>query len=245
MQNIFSGKVMVIGGMSGGIGSKLAEQLSNAGATVTGFSRSGVPSDFGTTAQCDATDSAQLDNYFDGVVAQHGKIDGYAHALGSIFLKPAHLTTPDDWLATLQQNLSSGFYALRALTKRMQGTGYGNIVFFSSVAAQVGISNHETIAAAKGGLEAMVRSAAATYAGRGLRINAIAPSLTDTPMAQPLLASEPARQHSRKMHPLGEIATAEDVASLAKWLLSDTAKMVTGQTYVMDGGLSAIVPKPR
>jgi NAD(P)-dependent dehydrogenase (short-subunit alcohol dehydrogenase family) len=245
MQNTFSNKVIVIGGITGGIGSELAEQLSAAGATVTGFSRNGGSSEFGTVTQCDASDPTQLDSYFDGVLAEHGKIDGYAHALGSIFLKPAHLTSPDDWFATLQQNLSSGFFALRALTKRMQSAGYGNIVFFSSVAAQVGISNHEAIAAAKGGLEAMVRSAAATYAGRGLRINAIAPSLTDTPMGQPLLASEQARQHSCKMHPLGEIAKAVDVASLATWLLSDAAKMVTGQTYVMDGGLSAIVPKPR
>lgn len=241
----FDGKIIVIGGITGGIGSKLAARLAASGATLTGFSRNGGSGDFGEVAACDATDANQLDAYFDQTLAAHGRIDAYAHALGSIYLKPAHLTPPDDWNATLLQNLGSAFYALRACAKRMQSNNYGNLLFFSSAAAQIGIANHEAIAAAKGGIEAMVRSAAATYASRGLRINAIAPSLTDTPLAQPLLASDQARQMSEKMHPLGKIGNPDEVASLACWLLSDEAQMVTGQTFVSDGGLSAILPKPR
>ena len=241
----FKGKTIVIGGITGGIGSKLAAQLAANEATVTGFNRNGGTGDFGEIAACDATDPAQMESYLDQIIADHGKIDGYAHAIGSIYLKPAHLTPPDDWSATLLQNLGSAFYALRACAKRMQGNNYGNLLFFSSAAAQIGIANHEAIAAAKGGIEAMVRSAAATYASRGLRINAIAPSLTDTPLAQPLLASEQARQMSEKMHPLGAIGKPDEVANLALWLLSDAAKMITGQTFVSDGGLSAILPKPR
>lgn len=245
MHTTLEGKIIVIGGITGGIGSKLASRLHKAGATVTGFTRNGGSGDYGEVGSCDATDPDQLDAYFDQTITNHGRIDGYAHALGSIYLKPAHLTPPDDWAATLLQNLGSAFYALRACTKRMQGNGYGNLLFFSSAAAQIGIANHEAIAASKGGIEAMVRSAAATYASRGLRINAIAPSLTDTPLAQPLLVSEQARQMSEKMHPLGRVGDPDDIASLALWLLSDEAKMVTGQTFVSDGGLSAILPKPR
>ena len=127
----------------------------------------------------------------------------------------------------------------------MQKQGSGCCLFFSTTAAQVGIANHEAIAAAKGGIEAMVRSAAATYAPRGLRINAIAPSLTDTPLAEPLIGSPQGLEISKRMHPLGDIMHAEQVASLAHWLISDAAAGVTGQTFVMDGGLSSIVPKPR
>jgi NAD(P)-dependent dehydrogenase (short-subunit alcohol dehydrogenase family) len=245
MSTTLAGKIIVIGGITGGIGSKLATRLAAAGATVTGYSRNGGSGEHGPVAACDATDPTQVDAYFDATLSQHGRIDAYAHALGSIYLKPAHLTSPEDWMVTLHQNLSSAFYALRACTKRMQGNAYGNLLFFSSAAAQVGIANHEAIAAAKGGLEALVRSAAATYASRGLRVNAIAPSLTDTPLAQPLLASEQARQMSAKMHPLGRIGDPDEIASLATWLLSDEAQMVTGQTFVADGGLSTILPKPR
>ena len=123
--------------------------------------------------------------------------------------------------------------------------GGGTCLFFSTAAAQTGIANHEAIAAAKGGIEAMVRSAAATYAPRGIRINAIAPSLTDTPLAKPIISSEQALQISKRMHPLGDIAHSGDVASLADWLPSESARFVTGQVFVIDGGLSTIVPKPR
>lgn len=244
-------KVFVIGGISGGIGSALALQLQAEGHSVTGFARdadalekfsqaSGIP-----TAVCDATDPIALEAQLKDFAQTHGAIDGYAHAIGSIFLKPAHLTSPEDWLQTLTLNLSSAFYALRTTTQLMIKQGHGSCLFFSTAAAQIGIANHEAIAAAKGGIEAMVRSAAASYSPRGLRINAIAPSLTDTPLAQPILASDQAREFSERMHPLGAIGQPADVASLAAWLLSDAARFVTGQTYVIDGGISSIIPKPK
>lgn len=231
-------KVIVIGGISGGIGSSLAQLCRASGYTVVGFSRT-------SSEAIDATNSSALEDYIANIHAEQGRIDGYVHAIGSIFLKPAHLTRDEDWIQTIQTNLSSAFYALRACTKRMQKQGSGSCLFFSTTAAQIGIANHEAIAAAKGGIEAMVRSAAATYAPRGLRINAIAPSLTDTPLAQPLIGSPQGLEISKRMHPLGDIMHAEQVASLAHWLLSDAAASVTGQTFVMDGGLSSIAPKPR
>ena len=198
-----------------------------------------------STAVCDATDPAALKHQLQQFAQEFGQIDSYVHAIGSIFLKPAHLTTPEDWIQTLNLNLSSAFYGLRAATQLMMKQGSGNCLFFSTAAAQIGIANHEAIAAAKGGIEAMVRSAAATYSGRGLRINAIAPSLTDTPLAQPIIGSERALEFSKNMHPLGEIGQADHVASLAEWLICDEARFVTGQTYVVDGGLSTVLPKPR
>ena len=123
--------------------------------------------------------------------------------------------------------------------------GNGSCLFFSTAAAQTGIANHEAVAAAKGGLEAMVRSAAASYSTRGIRINAIAPSLTDTPLSQSIVSNAQALEISKRMHPLGSIGQAADIASLAAWIHSENAKFVTGQTFVVDGGISSIVPKLR
>ena len=241
MQKEHTAKTVIIGGITGGIGSALAQQLSARGDTVAGFSRSGTDG----AAACDASDAQALADYCKQAVSAHGRIDAYVHAIGSIYLKPAHLTAVEDWMHVINQNLSSAFYAMRAMLPILQKQGAGRMLFFSSVAAEVGLANHEAIAAAKGGLTAMVRSAAATYAPRGIRINAIAPSLTDTPLSSPITSNEQALKISQQMHPLGAINTADTVASLAAWLLSESAQQVTGQVFVMDGGLSSIVPKPK
>ena len=244
-------KTIVIGGITGGIGASLARKLCAEGHSVRGFARDSerinrlkeeldIPID-----TVDATNPNDIEDYIDSVRESSGEIGAYVHAIGSIFLKPAHLTSPDDWHNVIRANLDSAFYALRACTKVMQKQRHGNCLFFSTAAAQVGIANHEAIAAAKGGIEAMVRSAAASYSSKGLRFNAIAPSLTDTPMAQPVIGSEQALEISKRMHPLGDIGNAGDVASLAAWLISDQARFVTGQTYTIDGGISTVVPKPK
>ncbi|TVP80881.1 MAG: SDR family oxidoreductase [Puniceicoccaceae bacterium] len=240
-------KKHIIGGITGGIGHSLAQALLDEGHTVGGFSRNTDHAnlDSATLRNCDATDPEAIEATLLALNEELGGIDCYTHAIGSIFLRPAHLTSPADWHTTIRQNLDSAFYALRVLTKMMSKQGSGSCLFFSTAAAQSGIASHEAIAAAKGGLEAMVRSAAASYSSRGLRINAIAPSLTDTPLSKDITGNAQALEISKRMHPLGSIGQADDVASLAAWLHSDAAKFVTGQTYVIDGGISAIVPKPK
>lgn len=244
--------VVVIGGVSGGIGSALAKKLVEAGHSVIGFARDSKRlSELREqhpeieTHVCDATDSAAIKECLDKIYAAHEKVDAYVHAIGSIFLKPAHLTSDEDWNLTLQKNLGSAFYALRSATAQMNKQGHGVCLFFSTSAARVGIANHEAIAAAKGGIEAMVRAAAATYASRGIRVNAIAPSLTNTPLAAPMTGNPKMLEATRKMHPLGDIAQPEDISSLAEWLISENAKFVTGQIFAVDGGISSIVPKPK
>ena len=241
----------LIGGITGGIGSELAVKLGAEGDSVAGYARKAAvgdsfsPQDGFMLKTCDATEPEALETVINHFQKDLGSIDSYTHAIGSIYLRPAHLTPVEDWLQTIQTNLSSAFYALRSVTKIMSKQGQGSCLFFSTAAAQTGIANHEAIAAAKGGIEAMVRAAAASYASRGLRINAIAPSLTDTPLSQAIVGSEQALEISKRMHPAGAIGEASDVASLAAWLHSDQAKFVTGQTFVIDGGISKIVPKPK
>jgi NAD(P)-dependent dehydrogenase (short-subunit alcohol dehydrogenase family) len=244
-------KTHIIGGITGGIGSALAKSLQAEGHRVAGFARDSDKLDKLSaeldcrTCCCDATDSGSVAKTIASLSEELGGIDCYTHAIGSIFLKSAHLTSDEDWLQTIQLNLHTAFYALRPVLRIMSKQSRGSCLFFSTAAAQTGIANHEAIAAAKGGIEAMVRSAAASYSSRGIRINAIAPSLTDTPLSQPIVGNDQALEISKRMHPLGTIGQAADIASLASWLHSSNASFATGQTYVLDGGISTIVPKPK
>jgi 3-oxoacyl-[acyl-carrier protein] reductase len=118
-------------------------------------------------------------------------------------------------------------------------------VLVSTVAVQQGLNNHEVIAAAKGGIDAMVRSAAITYGRFNIRINAVAPGMTETPLTAPLLQTAASRQFSEGLHPLGRLGAPQDVAAAIAFLLSPAAAWVTGQVCGVDGGLGAGVSPPR
>jgi NAD(P)-dependent dehydrogenase (short-subunit alcohol dehydrogenase family) len=113
------------------------------------------------------------------------------------------------------------------------------------VAARVGLANHEAIAAAKAGVVGLALSAAATYVGRDLRVNAVAPGLVQTPMTESVTRSETARQASVDLHPLGRLGEPADVATVIEWLLDPANTWVTGQVFGVDGGLSTLRPLPR
>jgi NAD(P)-dependent dehydrogenase (short-subunit alcohol dehydrogenase family) len=178
--------------------------------------------------------------------AQLGLPTLLVHCPGSILLAPAHRTSEVQWRATLAANLDSAFFMLRAWTTAMlEAKQAGAAVFVSTVAAQIGVANHEAVAAAKGGLEAMVRSAAATYAPHGLRINAVATGLMDTPLAAGLLRGDAMREASARQYPVGGLGTTGELAGLIDWLLGEDARRVTGQVWTVDGGFTAIRPLVR
>jgi NAD(P)-dependent dehydrogenase (short-subunit alcohol dehydrogenase family) len=119
-------------------------------------------------------------------------------------------------------------------------TGGGSIVLASTVAATIGLTNHEAIAAAKGAVNGLVLSAAATYAPRNIRVNAVAPGLVKTPLASRITSSEPALKASTAMHPLGRVGEPDDVAACVAWLLDPATTWVTGQIIGIDGGLGRV-----
>ena len=167
-----------------------------------------------------------------------GGLDAVACLAGSILLKPITMTSQPEYEETILRNLTTAFSVTRAAIRLL--TDGGSIVLMSSAAASMGLPNHEAIAAAKGGVEGLVRSSAATYARKGIRINAIAPGLVDTPLASRITASERTLEHSKNMHPLGKIGAPEDVANMLTFLLDPTNSWITGQTFGVDGGLSQI-----
>lgn len=246
MHSTSAGAVLILGA-TGGIGSALARRLAAHSVPLLLAGRRAEPlealaSELGAASLVtDATSFAAVDQAADAAIAQHGALRGIVNAVGSIILKPAHLTREEELMATLQTNLVSAFAAVRAGARTM--TNGGSVVLFSTAAARIGLANHEAIAAAKGGVNGLVLSAAATYGARGLRVNAIAPGLVRTPLTARITGSPAAEQASLAMHALGRLGTADEVASLAEWLLGPDATWVTGQLFGADGGLGTVRAK--
>jgi NAD(P)-dependent dehydrogenase (short-subunit alcohol dehydrogenase family) len=157
-----------------------------------------------------------------------------------------HRTPAAQVRALLGANLESAIFTLGAwLDATRQVAHPGAAVLVSSVVSRIGVANHDVIAAAKGGVEALARSAAATYAAQGIRINVVAPGLTETPMTAGLLKTAGAREAIERQVPLGGVQTAEDVAGVMAWLLSDAASRITGQVIGVDGGFAQVRPMVR
>ena len=172
--------------------------------------------------------------------AGQGKLDGVAHLVGSLALRPPHAMTIESFEEVIKTNLTSAFITLSIACKQMLRNGGGRVIFTSSVAGSLGLVNHEAISAAKGGVESMVRSAAATYARRGIRVNAVAPGLTDTRLSIPITKSENSRQAAVDRIPINRINEAEEIVRPINWLLTDAPDNITGQVLHLDGGMSKV-----
>lgn len=195
-------------------------------------------------AECDLTDFEAVETVIQEAREALGGITGLVNCAGSILLKPAHLTSRKEYDDTLEANLTTAFATVRASVHAF-GTSSGSVVLLSSAAATLGMMNHEVIAASKGAIEALVRSAAATYATRGIRFNAVAPGLVDTALSSAIVKNATARKVSESLHPLGRIGTAAEVAGAICWLLDPGQSWVTGQVLGIDGGLSRVQPRPK
>ncbi len=240
---------LVLGG-SGGIGGATARRLAASGARVAIAARRAEPLEAVATASeritahtVDATDLDAVESLVQEIAGTAGRLDGVVNCVGSIVLKAAHATSADDWRTTLDLNLTTAFAAVRSGAKAMSRSGGGSIVLLSTAAARTGLANHEAIAAAKAGVIGLARSAAATYAPKGVRVNVVAPGLVDTPMSAKILSNDLMRQASEAMHPLGRVGRPEEVASAIVWLLDPAQGWVTGQVLGVDGGLATVRPK--
>jgi NAD(P)-dependent dehydrogenase (short-subunit alcohol dehydrogenase family) len=193
----------------------------------------------GIVRQLDARQPNEVADAVTEAVDRFGRIDGIANCVGSLLLKPAHLTTDDEFDETIATNLRSAFAAVKAGSKAMRASG-GSIVLVSSAAAQIGLANHEAIAAAKGGIIGLAKAAAASYSRQGIRVNAVAPGLVRTKLTERLTATPQAETASLALHALGRLGEPEDVASAIAWLLDPAQSWVTGQVIGVDGGLGSV-----
>lgn len=247
-----SEKTAWIVGATGGIGRCLVQRLTNQSWNIIPSARDEDrlqelvdEYDLEDPVPMDATDPKQVEKAAAGIFEKYDKLDGLVHLGGSFMLKGAHQLSLEEWKDTIDKNLNSAFYLLHYTIAPIQKQGFGSVVFTSTVAAQTGLPSHEAIAAAKAGIDGLVRSAAATYASRNIRVNSVAPGMTETPMSKPILSNETSRKITERMHPLGRVGNPEEVSSAYAWLLSDDSSWVTGQTISMDGGLSKAHPRPK
>lgn len=239
----------VVLGATGAVGACVTRRLAEQGHHVLVAGRStdalealadevaGVP------MECDARDFDQVSEVFREAGRLPGQLRGAVNCAGSILLKPAHLTSFEDYQDTLASNLTTAFATVRAGAKALRKGG-GSIVLVSSAAANIGLANHEAIAAAKAGIEGLMRAAAATYAASGIRVNTVAPGLVDSTMSQKIVSSPTALAASLQLHPLARVGQPEDVATVISWLLGPETPWVTGQVWGVDGGLGHLKTLP-
>ena len=166
-------------------------------------------------------------------------LEGFVYCPGSIRLQPFDRLTDAAFRDDLELNLMGAIRALRGALPALRRASGASVVLFSTVAASTGMPLHASIAAAKGAVEGLTRSLAAEFAP-DIRVNAIAPALTDTPLAAGLLRTERQRAAAAERHPLGRVGGAEDMAAAARFLLSEEAAWVTGQVLHIDGGMGAV-----
>jgi len=239
------GAVQLVLGATGGIGSAVCRELARRDARLALAARGRERLDAlaadtgGSVHPLDATSPEAVQETVDAVVAEHGRLDGVVNCVGSIVLKPAHRTSEAEWRSVRALNLDTAFGAVRAGAGAMLKTG-GSIVLLSSAAARTGLANHDAIAAAKAGVVGLARSAAASYASRGIRVNVVSPGLVRTPLSERLTRSPALEEASVAMHPLGRLGEPEDVARAIVWLLDPDQSWVTGQELGVDGGLGTV-----
>lgn len=226
----------VIFGGAGGVGSALARRLADRGEKTFLIGRNEEKlarraEELGAAyAVGDVTDQGSVEA---ALAAVEGEIGGIAYAVGTIGLKPLSRVTRDDMVHAFDVNVMGALYALQAARNQLaDGSG---VVLFSSVAAQRGFNNHVAVASAKGALEAVCRTLAAELAPK-TRVNAIAMSLTDTPLAEELTANDKIKQGVARAHPMRRIGQPDEVAALAAHLLSEDAAWMTGAVVNVDGG---------
>jgi NAD(P)-dependent dehydrogenase (short-subunit alcohol dehydrogenase family) len=222
-------------GASSGIGKVIAEDLAKAGHQV-----------YGTFNKNGCSDQENLNYHFLDVMSVDydlsflpDKIDGLVYCPGSIVLKPFHRIKAEDFANDYQLQTIGAIKTIQAVLPKLKESGNASIVLFSTLAVQTGLNFHSLVASSKGAIEGLTRALAAEFAP-SIRVNCIAPSLTDTPLAASLLNTDDKRLANAQRHPLKRIGTAEDISNLALFLLTEKSSWMTAQILHLDGGMSAL-----
>lgn len=223
-------------GASSGIGKQLANQLADAGHNV-----------YATYCKNETQSNNPLLHYHYCNVLDElinldflpDSIDGFAYCVGSINLKPFARIKPEDFTADFQLQVVGAIKIIQAIIPKLKAVEQAAVVLFSTVAVQLGFNFHTQVSTSKGAIEGLTKALAAEFAPK-IRINCIAPSLTDTPLAATLLNTPEKREANAQRHPLKTTGTPQDIANMAEFLLSDKSSWITGQILHVDGGMSAI-----
>lgn len=226
---------LIIGGSSG-IGLQLAIQLSQSGNEVIATFNKNRP-----TVEYPHIRFEHLNVLEDdlSINSLPDELAGLAYCPGSINLRPFERIKPADFESDYKLQVTGAIKVIQLVLPRLKNSEEASIVLFSTLAVQTGLPFHSLVSASKGALEGLTKALAAEYAPK-IRVNCIAPSLTDTPLAASLLNSEQKREANALRHPLKRFGKTEDIANMAEFLLSQKASWITGQVLHVDGGLSSL-----
>ena len=230
----------LIFGATGSVGSSLAEQLKNSGNDIHLVARN--ESEVKAIAEklgCSYTVADVLeDGFIEKVKLDIDEIKGVAYCVGSIDLKPLRMVTEADMNKCMKLNLYSAIEAIKGFQESLK-KNKGSVVLFSTVAAQRGFTNHTIIASAKAAVEGLTVTLAAEFAPH-IRVNCIAPSLSKSKIAEPMLKNPAIAEGIAKAHPLKRLGEGKDSAALAKFLITEESSWITGQIIAVDGGRSKL-----
>ena len=230
------GKNILIVGASSGIGHALAESLQAQGAILFTAGRTQPEGLQSTHMTWDITQTPAAE----ALTQLPDTLHGIVYCPGTINLKPFQRLTLDDYRNDLEINVLGAVATIHACYAAIKKSKGGSIVLFSTVAAKLGMGMHSSVSVAKSAVEGLTKSLAAELAPFNVRVNAVAPSLTDTPMAQFLLADDTKREAANKRHPLNRYGSPQDIAGMAAYLLGDQASWITGQIIGVDGGMGSL-----
>ncbi len=245
-------KIVMITGASGGLGQTAGRMMMEAGWQVAQVTRDASrmdskQGDIGEIIEGDVSNPEGSKSAIELIQDRFGEApSALLNCAGSVLIAPMHRTKLEQYRECLQANLDSAFFSLSAFVAALiKNKRSGAAVLVSTVAARIGVANHEAIAAAKGAVEGLVRSASATYAAKGIRINAIAPGLMKSPATARFFLNDKVNQQIASQYPLGRYGELKDAACAAVWLLGDEAGWITGQILSVDGGFTAVRPMIR
>ncbi|HKL36159.1 MAG TPA: SDR family oxidoreductase [Salegentibacter sp.] len=224
--------ILLIGG-STGIGLEIANQLVKENNVIVASRNKGELNDDIQHLEFDVLN----DNIEE--LELPDELNGLVYCPGSINLKPFKMLKHKDFEAEMNLNFLSLVKVIHGVMPKLKKADHASLVFFSTVAVKVGMPFHTSVAAAKGAIEGFAKSLAAEYAPT-LRVNVIAPSLTDTPLAEKLLSNDSKKEKMSERHPLKRVGNAKDIANAATFLLSEENSWITGQIIGVDGGLSTL-----
>jgi NAD(P)-dependent dehydrogenase (short-subunit alcohol dehydrogenase family) len=226
---------LIIGGSSG-IGQALVQLLADSGNKVFAT--------FKEKAQLEQLENVEFTR-FDALQEEINvdflpdELHGVAYCPGSINLKPFARISTEAFKSDYSLQVLGAISVLQRVAPKLKASGQASVLLFSTVAVQTGFSFHTQVATSKGAIEGLTRSLAAEWAPN-VRVNAIAPSLTNTPLAEKILSTDQKKEANAERHPLKRIGEANDIAAAAEFLLSDKASWITGQVIHIDGGMSSI-----
>ena len=228
---------ILIIGSAGGIGSQLLKDLSEDSShnLLVGFHNKKIDTKY-EAVSLDASKFEEVENFVNRGLQKFGDVDAIINLAGNLILKPAHLSSEEEFYETIDINLKSSFGVVRAAGKLLKNC---SIILMSTAAASIGLSNHELISSAKSGVEGLAKSAAKTYSRKNIRVNTVSPGLVNTPLSKKITENPIILKASIKMLALDRIGKPKQISNMINFLINQENDWITGQNFILDGGLSS------